>query len=418
MSIIITIIELLIIITIVATIHEFGHFLFAKLFHMTVEEFSIGFGKKIFQKEYKGTKYSLRLIPFGGYVAIEGEEGKSEDKNAFSNRPCMQRIIVLVMGVVFNAILSLVILLSINGTSGVLSTQITELSKDSVLIDAGIKTGDQITKVGNIHTNIYNDILRYDNTNNSDVEIKYVRNGKEYTTIAKDVVKTKGYIGVYFDSARLNENGDLLPYVYLVNGGSVAEKAGLKSEDKILSVNGNHVTLANEVIDVLSTSIDQEITLQVLRKEKVLDIKLVPDKMEYVELGIANVAISEASLANTWYKSMYTVITIASSYGDLFTGKVGVDQLSGIVGVGQMVSKAQGFLDLLSLTAMLSLAVGFANILPFPPLDGGKIVLVAIEGITRKKVPEKVELILSYIGLILLILLTILVTIKDIIRIF
>lgn len=418
MSLVLTIIELLIIITVVATIHEFGHFLFAKMFHMTVEEFSIGFGKKLFQKEYKGTKYSLRLIPFGGYVAIEGEEGKSEDKNSFSNKPCWQRIIVLVMGVVFNAILSLVILLSINGTSGVLSTKITEYSDDSVLLEAGMQVGDEITKVGNVTTHIYNDILRYDNTDNSNVEIRYLRDGKEYTTIAEDVVKSKGYIGVYFDSAKLSDNGEILPYVYLVNGGSVAEKAGLKSGDKILTVNGENVILAQQVIDILSVSANQEITLEILRGDKQSEIKLTPESMDYVQLGIQNVEVDDASFANTWYKSLYTVITIAESYGDLFTGKVGVDQLSGIVGVGQMVSKAQGFLELLSLTAMLSLAVGIANILPFPPLDGGKIVLVAIEGITRKKVPEKVELVLSYIGLSLLILLTIVVTIKDIIRIF
>ena len=418
MSIVLTIIELLIIITIVATVHEFGHFIFAKIFHMTVQEFSIGFGKKIFQKEYKGTKYSIRLIPFGGYVAIEGEEGNSEDKNAFSNKPCWQRIVVLVMGVIFNAILSVVILLGVNGTSGVLSTKVTEFSEDSALVQAGLQIGDEITKVGNITTNIYQDILRYDNVDKNTVDVQYIRDGKEYIVTVNDIIRTKGYIGVYFDASKLNENKELLSYVYMVNGGSVAETAGLKSGDLVLKVNDVDVSTAEEVTDILSRSANQETILKVLRDNKEIDIKLVPDIMNYVDLGITDAQLEEASLANAWYKSMYTVITIAESYGDLFTGKVGIDQLSGIVGVGQMVSKAQNFLELLSLTAMISLAVGIANILPFPPLDGGKGVLVSIEWISKKKVPEKIELVLSYIGLALLILLTILVTIKDIIRIF
>ena len=98
-------------------------------------------------------------------------------------------------------------------------------------------------------------------------------------------------------------------------------------------------------------------------------------------------------------------------------GKVKVNQLSGIVGIGEMVSRTEGIAEFLSMMAMISLAVGIANILPFPPLDGGKVVLVLIEWITKKKVPEKVELILSYIGLGLLLALTVFVTINDIIRV-
>ena len=109
MTIILTIIKLLVVLGVVATIHEFGHFLFAKLFKMTVNEFSIGFGPKIVQKQWRETMYSLRWIPLGGYVAIEGEEGDSEDKNAFSNKAPWKRIVVLVAGVLFNAILATII---------------------------------------------------------------------------------------------------------------------------------------------------------------------------------------------------------------------------------------------------------------------------------------------------------------------
>ena len=123
------------------------------------------------------------------------------------------------------------------------------------------------------------------------------------------------------------------------------------------------------------------------------------------------------TLKTAYYKSISTISQIVGSYVDLFKGKVEVTQLSGIVGIGEVVSKTEGFADFLSMLGMISLAVGIANILPFPPLDGGKIVLVLIEWITRRKVSLKVETILSYIGFALLIILTIFVTINDIIRI-
>ena len=111
------------------------------------------------------------------------------------------------------------------------------------------------------------------------------------------------------------------------------------------------------------------------------------------------------------------VSNIIGSYIDLFKGKVGLNDMSGIVGIGEVVSKTSGIISFLNLMAMISLAVGVANIMPFPPLDGGKVVIVLFEAITRKKVSENVEAIISYIGFGLLILLTIFVTYKDIIRI-
>ena len=111
------------------------------------------------------------------------------------------------------------------------------------------------------------------------------------------------------------------------------------------------------------------------------------------------------------------VSKIIGPYVDLFKGKVGINDMSGIVGIGEVVSKTSGIISFLNLMAIISLAVGVANIMPFPPLDGGKVVIVLFETITRKKISEKVEAIISYIGFGLLILLTIFVTYKDIIRI-
>ena len=412
-----TIIKLLIVIGIVATIHEFGHFLFAKLFKMTVNEFSIGFGPKIFQKERKGTKYSLRWIPLGGYVAIEGEEGKSEDKNAFSNKPCWKRIIVLIAGVTFNAILATAIFIGVNLASNTYGTKIAALEETSVAYESGLRAGDEITKIGNKTTHIYQDIVLYNNIDNKDVTVEFLRDGNINSVIVKDAVKEIGYMGVYFNTSKLDENGNVLSFVEMVEPGMPASDAKVKSGDKIISINGEEVTYSEQVINIVSANANKELELVVLRGEEQVTLKVTPKAKYSFNLGITEFEKTETTLKTSYYKSISTISQIVGSYVDLFRGKVAIKQLSGIVGIGEVVSRTEGILDFLSMLAMISLAVGIANILPFPPLDGGKVVIVLIEWITKKKVSPKVEAILSYIGLALLLGLTIFVTVNDIIRI-
>lgn len=417
MTIILTIIKLLIVLGIVATIHEFGHFLFAKLFKMTVNEFSIGFGPKIVQKKFRGTMYSLRWIPLGGYVAIEGEEGESKDENAFSNKAPWKRIIVLVAGVIFNAILATVIFLGVNLVTPTYSTQISLLNEDSVAYEAGLRVGDTITKIDDKVTHIYQDIALYNETDNKDVTIEYLRDGKLSTVLVKDVVQEIGYMGVYFDTAKLDEEGHVLTYIQLVEPGMPASSADLKAGDKIIKVNGEDVVFSEEVVSIISSNANKELEIVVLRNDEEVVLKVTPKAKLTFNLGTLGFKETNTTLATSYYKSISTISQIVGSYVDLFKGEVAVTQLSGIVGIGEVVSRTEGLTDFISMLGMISLAVGIANILPFPPLDGGKVVLVLIEWITRKKVSIKVETILSYIGLTLLIILTIFVTINDIIRI-
>lgn len=417
MTLILTIIKLILVLGIVATIHEFGHFLFAKLFKMTVNEFSIGFGPKIVQKKYKGTMYSLRWIPLGGYVAIEGEEGDSKDENAFSNKAPWKRIIVLVAGVVFNAILATVIFLSVNMFTPTYSTKISMLNANSVAYESGLRTGDTITKVGDKTTHIYQDIALYSETDVKDITIEYLRNGSKQSVVVKDAVKEIGYIGVYFDTTKLDESGNVLTYIDMVEPGMPASSADIKSGDRILKVNGESVTYSEHVVNIISANAKKEVEIVVLREDKEVVLKVKPNAKMSFDLGILGYEKTETTLATSYYKSISTISQIVGSYVDLFKGEVAITQLSGIVGIGEVVSKTEGLIDFLSMLAMISLAVGIANILPFPPLDGGKVVLVLLEWITKKKVSPKVEAILSYIGLGLLLLLTIFVTINDIIRI-
>ena len=417
MAIVLTIIKLIIVLGVVATIHEFGHFLFAKLFKMTVNEFSIGFGPKIIQKKYKGTMYSLRWIPLGGYVAIEGEEGESKDENAFSNKAPWKKIVVLIAGVLFNAIFATTILLSVNMFTPTYSTQILMLDDNSIAYEAGLRTGDIITKIENKDTHIYQDIALYNDVSKQDVTISYIRDGKEQSLAVKNAVRQIGYMGVYFDTTNATEAGSVLTYVDMVEPGMPASKADIKSGDKIIRVNNIPVVYSEQVVNEVSANPNKQIIITVLRGEEEIDIAVVPMAKSAFNLGTMGFAQADTTLAQSYYKSLSTISQIVGSYVDLFKGEVAITQLSGIVGIGEVVSKTEGLIDFLSMLAMISLAVGIANILPFPPLDGGKIVIVLIEWITKKKISQKVEAILSYIGLGLLIVLTIFVTVNDIIRI-
>ena len=425
-GLLITIVKLLVIILCVATIHEFGHFLASKCLKTGVDEFSIGFGPKIFQKKFKGTMYSLRWLPLGGYCAIEGEggeESEEDEKNknkepaptSYHARKWWEKIIILSMGVIFNFILATVVFLCVYLPGNVATTTIQELSEDSVLIEAGLQAGDKIVSINGKKIELYSQLSNYElKSGVTDVTIEYERDGQVYSTEVKNAQTKEGKIGITFVQ---NEEGVNTNEIELVGAGTPAAKVGIKSGDIILSIDDVSTPDAKNIVQEIKNKGDKENKVVVQRGEETKEFKLVAESKEVMDLGIRSVATTKSSVKYSFIETTENIKNIVGSYVKLFTGKVSIGNMSGIVGIGEVVSKSSGLLNFFYLMAMISMAVGVANILPFPPLDGGKIVIVLIEAITRKKVSEKVELIISYIGLALLLGLTLFVTVKDIIRI-
>ena len=417
-SFIITIVKLLVIILAVATIHEFGHFLASKLLKVGVDEFSIGFGPKIVQKKFRGTMYSLRWLPLGGYCAIEGEEETEENKDSessYQRKNPLEKIINLSMGVIFNFILALVIFICVYLPGNVATTQIKSFTEDSVLLEAGLQEDDRIVSINGKEVELYSQISNFDlDSDVNDVEIEYERDGNIYSTLVKDAQRVEGKIGINF---KIDENGNSTNVIELTGAGTSAAEVGLKSGDAILTVNGVSTPDAYAIVDEIEDKAGQEITMQIQRDDEVMEFTVIPEAQKVFDLGIQSVATTKSNIGYAFTETVENIKNIVGSYADLFTGKVSISNMSGIVGIGEVVSKSSGILNFFYLMAMISMAVGVANILPFPPLDGGKIVIVLIEAITRKKVSEKVELTISYIGLGLLLALTFFVTVKDIIRI-
>ena len=417
LSFLVTIIKLLLILGVVATIHEFGHFLFAKLFKMGVNEFSIGFGPKIVQKEFKGTMYSLRWIPLGGYCAIEGEEGDSQREDAFVNKSAWKKIIVLVAGVLFNAILAATIFIVIALSMTTLNTKITALDENSILSKAGIEVGDEIYSIDGKKVNLGAELSDQKfATEKKDVEIGYIRNGELQKTVAQDAVTNIGYIGVSF--LVNSDKTDVTNEIEMVASGGAAVAVGLKAGDKITSINGVETTNSTDIINIIRDNANKEVELTVDRNGEVFTQKITPSSKLNFSLGSFSTEEVKTDLKLAISSAIYNFKSIIGSYVDLFRGKVSVNEMSGIVGIGEVVSKTDDLITFFNLLAIISLAVGVANIMPFPPLDGGKVVIVLIEAITRKKVPVNVEAIISYIGFGFLILLTLFVTYNDIVRIF
>ena len=414
LTLLITIVKLLIIICVVATVHEFGHFFVSKLFKVQVNEFAIGFGPKIFQKKFKDTMYSLRCIPLGGYCAIEGEDGQSKSEHSFAIINWWKKILILVAGVTMNAILAIVIFLSIAFSYKTATTKITGFMSDSVLEKAGVEVGDTILSINNKKTRILSDLSRKDVKYGDKITVKYLHNGEEKIVDVNDTVSKIGNIGVAF---KFDENGNTTNEIDMVSGGGSAVKADLKSGDKIVKIDDTNINNAEEVISIIRESANKELDVTVERNNQTFTKKVTPKEKESFSLGIESTEVVDTNFKYAICNMVADVNQIVGSYVDLFRGKVGINDMSGIVGIGEVVSKSEGWLSFLNLMAIISLAVGVANIMPFPPLDGGKVVIVLFETITRKKVSEKVETIISYIGFGLLILLTIFVTIKDIIRI-
>lgn len=414
MVFIIAIIKLIVILCVVATIHEFGHFIAAKLLKVGVNEFSIGFGPKIVQKKYKDTMYSLRWIPLGGYVMIEGEGEDSDKPNSFTKKNALEKTIVLVMGVVFNVILAFVILMSISFSAPTYTTEIKEFSENSILKEAGLLPGDKIIKINGDKINLAQDLVdtKYENSNVTKIE--YIRNGVVNEVSLTNAVNEIGYIGAAFisDGTRGTNKIDA------VRPGKPAEKAGIKSGDIITNINGVAVDNALDIISIVQQNPNIEVSVVIDRNGETLNKTVVPELDKQFNLGINDTTAVSTNLVYAFEKSVKIIATVANSYVDLFRGKVMLDDVSSIVGIGVVVSKTTGILEYLNMLAIISLAIGVANLLPFPPLDGGKILFVLIGAIIRKKIPVNVEAVVSFIGFGALILLTLVVTYKDIVRLF
>ncbi len=330
-----TAISAIFIFLLVILFHEFGHFVVAKLAGVRVNEFSIGMGPALLQKKSGETKYALRAIPVGGYVAMEGEEESSADPRGYSNASVGKRLAIIVAGAFMNFLLAILVLAVIYGTRGFQIPVISEFTPNSPLLIAGFEEGDRITRIGTTPIESWNDLLE---------SVGKLEAGTEVTVTA--------------------------------NRG------------------------------------DEEISKPVM--------PVYNEESQRVQIGI--VPEMQRDLSKTMQSVFQTfgimLTAMFQFFGQLFRGAVGLDQLSGPVGIISTIGQAsqEGIYPVMMLLALISVNVGFFNLLPIPALDGGKVVFLLLEAVRGKPIPPEKENIVHLVGFMLLMALILVVTFKDVIN--
>lgn len=402
-------------------IHESGHFLIAKLFKVKVEEFAIGFGPKIFTKQGKETKYELRLIPLGGFVRMEGEEQRSESERSFNNASIPKRMGIVAAGAIVNIVFGILVYFIIVAVVGNNVSNIVDTTNEGYIAsEVGIISGDKIEEINNKKIRLKSDIDEIlQKCNGEELTLLIERNNEEKEIKLKPTEKYTKSTGIYVSQA---QTGDKATQIIQIEKGSNAEKDGLQVNDVIKTINGVDVTGdVQKLVNEIQNSTSDKAKIEVERNNEIVKLELTIDSIPTYYLGI-NFKMAENNFTNNMYYAFYRtgdfLGSIAENIKMLFTGNVGLDQMTGPIGISNMVSQTTGFADFMYLLALVSISLGITNLLPIPALDGGKLLILLIEAIRRKPMKEELEIGIQLVGFFILISLSIIISYKDILRIF
>lgn len=408
-------IKIIVLLGVLITIHELGHFLVAKLCKVRVNEFAIGFGPAIWKKQGKETKYTLRLIPLGGYNSLEGEEEASEKEDSFSKASIPKRMAIVLAGAMVNIIFAIMIYFSIAAIAGTyISSEIEEVLDGYAAQMAGLQQGDKIIEGNGKAIKSKRDLNEViEKSEGKEVIAKIERNGEVIEQkITPSEIKSK-VTGLYLDEKCK---------IVAVQKGSPAEKQGIEANDKLIKVNGVEIKEdTNIAMQEIGKKGVNAMTLTVKRSKEEITIELTPEYETSYILGV-NLKPAEDTFINRCINGgMQTqefLLSIVENLKQLFTGHVGVDQMMGPVGISEVVAKTDGIREFFEMMALISLSLGVTNLLPIPALDGGKILILLIEAIRRKPMKQQTEVNIQLMGFALLIALSLYVTYHDFLRIF
>lgn len=418
-GILVTILKVVFLLGFLVLIHEGGHFIVAKLSKVKVNEFAIGFGPTIWKSKKGETKYALRLIPLGGFVSMEGEEERSEAKGSFSKTSIPKRIAIVAAGGVVNIIFGLLVYFVLaTTTSQFVSQKIDSIQENFGAMQAGIISGDEIISINNKKIRRQKDITNIlQKSNGENVSVKVKRDNKEITYTVKPTNVPSRDTGIYLGMQGENVTTKIVG----VYPNSPAEKAGIQVNDIIKSVNGKVVEEdPYKIVQYIAES-NEDVEFEIIRKDKLIKISVTPNTINNYYLGV-QFELADKNFANTVQYAFWETVDFSVSIVDnlkmLFTGKVSANQLMGPVGISGVVAETSSIKDFMNILALISLSLGITNLLPFPPLDGGKIVILLIEAIRRKPLNENIEIKIQLLGFAILITLSVFITYNDILRIF
>lgn len=423
----------IIIFSAIILIHELGHFLLAKINGISVTEFSLGMGPRLFSIQKGETRYSVKLLPLGGSCAMVGEDTAEEElPGSFNAAPVWARISVVAAGPVFNFILAFILSVIIVGFVGYDPAEIMDVQKDSAAEMAGLETGDIITEYNGYHVDLAKDLYVYSYLNElkegDTVILKVCRDGETKEIQYTPDVSVRYLLG-------FNRSDASSMTVESLIAGMPLEMAGLQPGDTITAINGTEIA-DGEAYDAYLKEhplSDEPVEITYVRDGLDYTATITPQEYRTPQLGFSyNLGYEKTSglgvLKYGVLEVKYMIRTTLLSLKQLVTGNLGFKDLSGPVGVVDAIgttyeeSKSEGalmlWMNLLNMAVLLSANLGVMNLLPLPALDGGRLVFLVIEAIRRKPINREVEGMVHFAGLMLLMALMVVVMYNDILKIF
>jgi regulator of sigma E protease len=433
-------------------IHELGHFAAAKLSGMRVDIFAIGFGKRLFgwnkktgfnfgelPKDFDGegnTDYRLSMLPLGGYVKIAGMIDESFDTSfadkepqsyEFRAKPMWQKVFVITAGVLMNLLLAWIIFWGGNFFQGkpvTKTTTIGYIEQGSSVDSLGFKHSDKIISINNVNVNYWEDVRAefFINTLGEDINVTVERDGVKKTIfVPRSVIPD--------DETQFNF---LLPQgtravVTAIMENSPALNAGLEAGDVFHQINNIRIYSHEQATKIIKGNSGTELSIAILRGKDTLSFSVTPGEDGMIGIGIASGFTGESYYKTSgFFESFYlgwldivkmTDLTF-NMLGKVFTGKIEFGKaFGGPVKIAQYAAKTadSGVSSFLYFLALLSLSLAILNIMPFPVLDGGHLIIILIEGITKREIPVKIKIAIQNTGLIILLLLMAFIIYNDII---
>ncbi|MFZ3264833.1 MAG: site-2 protease family protein [Terriglobales bacterium] len=418
-------------------IHEFGHYAAAKYFGVRVEQFAIGFGKRVVGFQRGGTDYRINILPLGGYVKMAGENPMDErtgDPGEFLSHPRWQRFIVALAGPAMNILLAVGLLTGVYMAHYEYPTYLDGpamvgwVNAKSPAEKAGIQIGDKIVRVDGVSNPTWEQIEIKDALSpNQSLKFAIERDGK---ILDKELTPEPVGVHQYGSVGWLPKEPNLV--LTSIEPGMPAKQAGMKIGDIILSVNGQPIPHIEALVEMLSHTKDQPLHMVVLRDGQRLtfDVKPVLAPSGYsgepsYRIGIASNPTKVVKLGfpeafqrslDDNKKSSFLILELLQKMAER---KVSMRQVDGPIGIGSAVGEAareEGWTPLLLITAAISLNLGIMNLLPIPILDGGVILLLFVESLMQKDISLPIKERIYQAAFVFLVLFAVMVIYNDIIK--
>ena len=419
----------IIIFSVIVVFHELGHFLLAKKNGIEVTEFSLGMGPRLLSTVKGNTRYSLKLFPIGGSCMMVGEDGEEDGPGSFGHASVWGRISVVAAGPILNFILAFVFALVITSVMGYDPPKVLSVEENSPAEEAGLQVGDIITSFQGKPISIGRDISLYESLygmQQDQIKMTVKRDGKKIDLNFKAASEKKYMLGFSYVP-------DGKPEITEVFVDGAMMKAGVLAGDVITAVDGTIVSTG----EVLQTYLGEHplgenaVTITVSRDGKEKEFTVQPTVRTQVSTGFVYNLYREKTnffgvLKYSAVEVRYWISSTIDCLGLLFKGTFRVNDLSGPVGIvdaiGSSVEEAKSegtvvmWMQMFYWAILLSANLGVMNLLPLPALDGGRLVFLLIEAVTKKKVNPNIEGMIHFAGFVLLMALMVFVFMNDIKR--